>query len=118
MCKQTCCPPKGNNDGTAQVIALVAAVYIAASVFSAALHFLETLIEITLITLTASTILGLTTWALIRHHRRQVSAVTRTTIPARPTPAIPPRYALRTDQHSSALSPVARPVPEIGRAHV
>ena len=108
MCKKSCCPPQGNS-GTVQVIALVAAVYIAASVFSAILHFLETLIEITLITVTASTILGLITWALLRH-RRQAPAVTRT--------AIPPRYALRTaSQPVTALSRPARPVPALTSQH-
>jgi hypothetical protein len=117
MCKKTCCPPAGNS-GTVQVIALVAAAYIAASVFSAVLHFLETLIEITLITITASTVIGLTTWALVRHHRRQAPALARTAIPARHTPAIPPRYILSTtNQPATALPVPARPTGALTGQH-
>jgi len=117
MCQKSCCPPTGNS-GTVQLIALAAAVYIAVSVFSAILHFLETLIEITLITITASTILGLITWALLRHHRRQAPVVIRTAIPARHTPAIPPRYVLNTASRPvTALSRPARPSPALTSQH-
>jgi hypothetical protein len=89
-----------------------------ADVFSAALGFLETLIEITLVTITASAALGLITWALVKHHRRQALAMTRTVISARHTPAIPPRYVLSTgNQPTTALSGSTRPTRALTSQH-
>ena len=113
MCKPSCCTPKGNS-GIGQLIAIIVAVYLAADVLSALLGLLVTLIEITLITLAAAAVLGLTTWALIRRHRRNTITTGRTAIPARRAPAALPGNtpAIQT-RPAARLSGAARPVPAL-----
>jgi hypothetical protein len=104
MCKSSCCPPKGS-PGTGVIIAVIAGIIIAASALRAILGLLITLIEITLITTAAITILGLLTWALIRRHRRQATTGTHASALTRRPPAVTPRHVLMIGTQPDARLP-------------
>jgi hypothetical protein len=104
MCRKPCCPPQ-RSSGAVELIAIIAAIIIAASVLRAILGLLVTLIEITLITTAAIAVLGLVTWPLVRRHRR--TAITRTHAAAlarRPYP-LTPRYLPVTGSQSATRLP-------------
>jgi hypothetical protein len=108
MCKSSCCPPKGS-PGTGVIIAVIAGIIIAASALRVILGLLITLIEITLITTAALTILGLITWALIRRHRRQATTGTQTAVFTRSPAAVAPRYVLMIGSQPIARLPRTSP---------
>jgi hypothetical protein len=109
MCRKPCCPPQ-RSSGTGELIAIIAGIIIAASVLRAIFGLLVALIEITLITTAAITVLGLVTWALVRRHRRTAITGTRAAVLARRPYPLPPRYLPVTgSQPASPLPGTARP---------
>jgi hypothetical protein len=109
MCRKPCCPPQ-RSSGTVELIAIIAAIIIAASVLRAIFGLLVTLIEITLITTAAITVLGLVTWALVRRHRRTAITSARAAVLARRPSPLPPRYPPVTgSQPATPLPGTARP---------
>ena len=104
---------KGNS-GIGQLIAIIVAVYLAADVLSALLGLLITLIEITLITLAAVAVLGLTIWAIRARHRRDTITPGRAIPLTRCAPAALPANLRAISGQPPALT---RPAPALTSQH-
>jgi hypothetical protein len=117
MCRKPCCPPQGSS-GTGTIIAVIAGIIIAASALRAIVGLLITLIEITLITTAAITVLGLVTWAVIRRHRRTAITGDHAAVLTRRPSAVPPRYVLMIgSQPATRLPGTARPERALASGH-
>jgi hypothetical protein len=116
MCRKPCCPPQ-RSSGTGELIAIIAAIIIAASVLRAILGLLVALIEITLITTAAIAVLGLVTWALVRRHRRTAITRTHAAVLARPYPLTPRYLPVTGSQSATRLPHISSPGRALASGH-
>jgi hypothetical protein len=115
MCKPSCCPPKGGS-GTGTIIAVIAGIILAASLLRAILGLLRLLALITVASIGAIAVLGLTAWAVRAWHRRTITARQHPVRPVRQVPALPSGYLLvigtdpRTGRSGRVLTSTGEPI--------
>jgi hypothetical protein len=109
MCKPSCCPPRGGS-GPGAIIAVITGLIIVPVALRLLVEVLQ-LIELIMLTIAGTALLGLITWAAIAWHRRTSTAAAPPPaqimiIPADPATGLPVTPAHRrsltgTGQHAA-----------------